>query len=412
MPRIKDLIASQSVGIAGRVVKGIANTVRGVINNRTESGVATSPFRTEQLTYPADLGTSQEQGHYVVFTVREFTNSGNVDTSEKNDKDLQKDIGGGLFKFNTDVTPANVLSGFGISLPDIKKNIVGNNLVEGLTSDKLKSVSEAAGRAGAIGADVGTLNSILGTDKLAARTEAQDAPNRLAVRAGTQRSSTFITLYMPPQIKNITGVNYKDQEISGSVATAASAITDNLTSGQIDSLNTLLGVELGKGVIDKVFSLFGAEGAKELFTLASGRLISNRMELVFDSVTKRQFTYTFNFYPKSEEEAQEVDKIIRAFRANMLPTKEGDITSVLNLGVPNEFNIDYMYKGQQNNFMNRIGNCVLSDMDVTYGGDKFAAFRLTQNEFGNGSPPTETTVTLTFRELDILTRDLVEDEGF
>ena len=84
----------------------------------------------------------------------------------------------------------------------------------------------------------------------------------------------------------------------------------------------------------------------------------------------------------------------------------------LNLGVPNEFNIDYMYKGQQNNFMNRIGNCVLSDMDVTYGGDKFAAFRLTQNEFGNGAPPTETTVTLTFRELDILTRDLVEEEGF
>ena len=51
-------------------------------------------------------------------------------------------------------------------------------------------------------------------------------------------------------------------------------------------------------------------------------------------------------------------------------------------------------------------------MDVTFGGDKFAAFRLTQNEFGNGAPPTETTVTLTFRELDILTRDLVENEGF
>jgi len=410
MPRIKDLIASQSLGVAGRAVKTIANTVRGVINNRTDSGVATSPFRTEQLTYPADLGTSQEQGHYIVFTVREFTESGNVDTSEKNDKDLQKDIGGGLIKFNTDITSGNIFSALGLT--NVKKNLIGNNLLEGLNAGALKSVSEAAGRAGAIGADVGTLNSILGTDKLAARTEAQDAPNRLAVRKGTQRSSTFITLYMPPQIKNITGVNYKDQEISGALGTAASAITDNLTSGQIDSLNSLLGVELGKGVIDKVFSLFGAEGAKELFTLASGRLISNRMELVFDSVTKRQFTYTFNFYPKSEEEAQEVDKIIRAFRANMLPTKEGDITSVLNLGVPNEFNIDYMYKGQQNTFMNRIGNCVLSDMDVTFGGDKFAAFRLTQNEFGNGAPPTETTVTLTFRELDILTRDLVENEGF
>ena len=412
MPRIKDLIASQSVGIAGRVVKGIANTVRGVINNRTESGVATSPFRTTQLTYPADLGTSQEQGHYIIFTVREFTDSGSVDTSEKSDKDIQKDIGGGLFKFNTDVTPANVLSGFGISLPDIKKNIVGNNLVEGLTSDKLKSVSEATGKVGNIGTDVGTLNSILGTDKLSARTLEQDAPNRLSVRKKTKRSSTFITLYMPPQIKNITGVNYKDQEITAAAATAATAITDELNQGQIESLQGALTRNLTKGLADKFLGAVGVEGVRELFTLNEGLLVSNRMELVFDSVTKRQFTYTFNFYPKSEEEAQEVDKIIRAFRANMLPTRNGDITNILNLGVPNEFNIDYMYKGQQNNFMNRIGNCVLSDMDVTYGGDKFAAFRLTQNEFGNGAPPTETTVTLTFRELDILTRDLVEEEGF
>jgi hypothetical protein len=403
MPRIKDLIASQSLGIAGRAVKSIANTVRGVINNRTDSGVATSPFKTEQLTYPADLGTEgSEQGHYIIFTVREFTKSGEVEASEKSDAAPPVNLGG--FKYNTKVDPNAILSNLG--LPS-KKNLIANNKIEGLSADKFDQVSQLFSSASN---SVGN-QSIPGIDDLRGRTLEQDAPNRLTVRAPTQRSSTFITLYMPPQIKNITGANYKDQEISASVAAASTAITDELTKNQIDSLEGVITRNLTKGLADKFLGAVGVDGVRELLTLNEGILVSNRMELVFDSVTKRQFTYTFNFYPKSEKEAIEVDKIIRVFRANMLPTRVGDITLVNTLGVPNEFNIDYMYKGQQNSFMNRIGNCVLSDMDVTYGGDKFAGFRLTQNEFGNGSPPTETTVTLTFRELDILTRELVED-GF
>ena len=404
MPRIKDLIASQSVGIAGRAVKSIANTVRGVINNRTDSGVATSPFKTQQLTYPADLGTEgSEQGHYIIFTVREFTKSGDVETSEKSDAAKPVNLGG--FKYNTKIDNNAILSNFGIPS---KKNLLGNNKIEGLSADKFDQVSQLFSTASN---PVGN-ESIPGIDDLKGRTLEQDAPNRLTVRAPTQRSSTFITLYMPPQVKNITGANYKDQELSatGAAATTA-AFSDGITSSQIESLKGVITRNLTKGLADKFLGALGVDGIKELLTLNEGILVSNRMELVFDSVTKRQFTYTFNFYPKSEKEAIEVDKIIRVFRANMLPTRVGDITLVNNLGVPNEFNIDYMYKGQQNSFMNRIGNCVLSDMDVTYGGDKFAGFRLTQNEFGNGSPPTETTVTLTFRELDILTRELVED-GF
>ena len=403
MPRIKDLIASQSLGIAGRAVKSIANTVRGVINNRTDSGVATSPFKTQQLTYPADLGTEgSEQGHYIIFTVREFTKSGEVEASEKSDAAPPVNLGG--FKYNTKVDPNAILSNLG--LPS-KKNLIANNKIEGLSADKFDQVSQLFSSASN---SVGN-QSIPGIDDLRGRTLEQDAPNRLTVRAPTQRSSTFITLYMPPQIKNITGAQYKDQEISAVITTGGSALTDQLEQGQLEKLALIVGrdklVQLGGGAL----SMFGAEGLRDALTLASGRLISNRMELVFDGVTKRQFTYTFNFYPKSEEEAQEVDKIVRTFRANMLPTRNGNINNILDLGVPNEFNIDYMYKGQQNSFMNKIGNCVLSDMDVTYGGDKFAGFRLTQNEFGNGSPPTETTVTLTFREIDILTRELVA-EGF
>ena len=408
MPRIKDLIASQSLGVAGRAVKSIANTVRGVINNRTDSGVATSPFKTEQLTYPADLGTEgSEQGHYIIFTVREFSSDPSVSGTSKKDAQIATAKLGELAAGKVQPGYRPGFAGLEGALIDKGKSFVENNQIEGLTPTVIKNVYEAKSQFG----PQNVPSDIKNRDFLGAGTLEDNEDNRVRIRAGTQRSSTFITLYMPPQIKNITGAQYKDQEISAVITTGGSALTDQLEQGQLEKLALIVGrdklVQLGGGAL----SMFGAEGLRDALTLASGRLISNRMELVFDGVTKRQFTYTFNFYPKSEEEAQEVDKIVRTFRANMLPTRNGNINNILDLGVPNEFNIDYMYKGQQNSFMNKIGNCVLSDMDVTYGGDKFAGFRLSQNEFGNGSPPTETTVTLTFREIDILTRELVA-EGF
>ena len=408
MPRIKDLIASQSLGVAGRAVKSIANTVRGVINNRTDSGVATSPFKTEQLTYPADLGTEgSEQGHYIIFTVREFSSDPSVSGTSKKDAQIATAKLGELAAGKVQPGYRPGFAGLEGALIDKGKSFVENNQIEGLTPTVIKNVYEAKSQFG----PQNVPSDIKNRDFLGAGTLEESEKNRVRIRAGTQRSSTFITLYMPPQIKNITGAQYKDQEISAVITTGGSALTDQLEQGQLEKLALIVGrdklVQLGGGAL----SMFGAEGLRDALTLASGRLISNRMELVFDGVTKRQFTYTFNFYPKSEEEAQEVDKIVRTFRANMLPTRNGNINNILDLGVPNEFNIDYMYKGQQNSFMNKIGNCVLSDMDVTYGGDKFAGFRLSQNEFGNGSPPTETTVTLTFREIDILTRELVA-EGF
>jgi len=408
MPRIKDLIASQSLGVAGRAVKSIANTVRGVINNRTDSGVATSPFKTEQLTYPADLGTEgSEQGHYIIFTVREFSSDPSVSGTSKKDAQIATAKLGELAAGKVQPGYRPGFAGLEGALIDKGKSFVENNQIEGLTPTVIKNVYEAKSQFG----PQNVPSDIKNRDFLGAGALEDNEDNRVRIRAGTQRSSTFITLYMPPQIKNITGAQYKDQEISAVITTGGSALTDQLEQGQLEKLALIVGrdklVQLGGGAL----SMFGAEGLRDALTLASGRLISNRMELVFDGVTKRQFTYTFNFYPKSEEEAQEVDKIVRTFRANMLPTRNGNINNILDLGVPNEFNIDYMYKGQQNSFMNKIGNCVLSDMDVTYGGDKFAGFRLSQNEFGNGSPPTETTVTLTFREIDILTRELVA-EGF
>ena len=46
-------------------------------------------------------------------------------------------------------------------------------------------------------------------------------------------------------------------------------------------------------------------------------------------------------------------------------------------------------------------------MNVTYGGDRYKTFE------GNakGAPPVETTITLNFRELDLITKERVKNDG-
>ena len=47
-------------------------------------------------------------------------------------------------------------------------------------------------------------------------------------------------------------------------------------------------------------------------------------------------------------------------------------------------------------------------MDVTYGGDRYKTY---ENIPGDGSPPTETSIGLKFREMELITRERV-NEGY
>jgi hypothetical protein len=66
---------------------------------------------------------------------------------------------------------------------------------------------------------------------------------------------------------------------------------------------------------------------------------------------------------------------------------------------PSEFEIVYYYQGKENRFINKISTCVMTDMDVKYGGEYFSSFK-------NGAPA-EISMTLSFRELELLTKERI-----
>ena len=54
---------------------------------------------------------------------------------------------------------------------------------------------------------------------------------------------------------------------------------------------------------------------------------------------------------------------------------------------------------------NKISTSVLTGCDITYGGERTTFFRPTSD--GQGAPPVQTSITLNFRELEIITRERI-----
>ena len=75
------------------------------------------------------------------------------------------------------------------------------------------------------------------------------------------------------------------------------------------------------------------------------------------------------------------------------------------------FDIEYMYRENRNNFLNRISTCYLTSVKVQYGGDRFTAYEETTSLRGSGAPPQRSQISLEFTELEILSQDHIKD-GF
>ena len=104
---------------------------------------------------------------------------------------------------------------------------------------------------------------------------------------------------------------------------------------------------------------------------------------------------------------EEIRRIIFAFKANMLPEMIKGMSRDT-MSVPNTFNIQYMFKGKENDYIHRVSECFLENVQVSYGGDRYKTF---EPHADDGAPPVETSITLAFKEIELITREKIF-EGF
>ena len=239
----------------------------------------------------------------------------------------------------------------------------------------------------------------------------------VVTRAPVRKSIAAVSMFMPAQVATTYGANYTDTGMGMFVGDALNIYDELKRKGmrEADITKSLQGVASGVGNLAELALtntlgsgvVPGLSGLREARGITTGEIISERMELAFKGINKRQFQYTFKMIPKSAAEADEIKSIIHLFKRNMLPEMTGGDASGRRMTIPNTFNIQYMYNGADNNFLHKIGECVLENFSVAYGGEKYATY----NPTANGAPPVETTITLAFKELDLVTRAGVEAEG-
>lgn len=245
-----------------------------------------------------------------------------------------------------------------------------------------------------------------------------------------------ISLYMPASVNVGYKSKYEDLEVGigaelgASVASAISNITASdkgfsaAATKEASRIKNDLGVaagdianQIGLGAINSALGVLpGLGGFKEVAQLKANKVITDKMELFFKGVNRREFQYEFTFIPTSAEESRAVNDIIKEFKSAMLPEYTSGIVtkgpSDRTLTVPDLFDIKYMYldgnySARENRYLNRITTCYLTDMSVKYGSDRYTAYR--PDDFG--APPQNTSVTLNFQEVEIVTRERAE-QGF
>ena len=218
-------------------------------------------------------------------------------------------------------------------------------------------------------------------------------------------SNSAIAIYMPPNVKVGYNQSYDSDTETGLAGDVQEALTsaqsaENVSDAIIGALEGVSGGvfrQAGQAVGEFV-SLAGA-GDPVRFTMKRfGTAINPRNEAYYNTPTQRTFSYTFDFWPRNEEEAIAVENIIMIFKYNSSPgLASGDGL----FSVPNYFKISYMFNNGENPHLHKIGACFCTSVDVDYTPDG------QMSTFASGQP-VHTKMTVNFLEDRILTKTDIE----
>jgi len=379
--RTNQVIRSGLTKVAGNILGSALGSVSPANSPRLGFG-GHGPFTPTMLNFPSDVGIDPAQGHYINFSIHKTTPA-KVTAAEAVAKT------GKMGKFSGELFGSMGSTGTGRS-PQTGSG--GDQSVIGLDFKKMSSITAnpLVGRGGASSESFNKKNSI-----------------RLR-RNSTKRVGGIISLYMPPNISVSYNANYTDEPIGAVADTAMQAFDEWTKTGDVGAVTRKAlegGTQAAKAAILGTINAL-APGARALYALEKGQIITPRLELMFNNMGRREFSYSFVFIPRDQKESEIVEAIVKEFKSNMAADyKEemGAIAGMRTMGIPNIFKIEYMYHGKLNTHLNTIGFCALRNVEVSYGSDRFVSYE--------GGYPQTTKLTLSFSEMDIITKTAIEQDG-
>lgn len=377
-------------------------------NYKPRSGELGSPtwfqsdsYTIKNLMYPDDLMSSvnnQYGGNYVIFYINVHEDSylfkGSEAAKNRTVTDIPPNLRGEVSgKFSSaDVVVAGGIAGIaggasaaratiGASGADVIKKITG------IDSAKIFGLETAA--------NFGTGALVTG----AAITALGGVANKY------KRMESAIALHVPTDLSISYSANWSPTDMAGMAAAATvgdsigNAIEQLTKSGITQSAGELSNAS-GAGINYLVSRGLQTQGIGEFVGKVSGTAANPKKEQLFRNVDFRTFSFNYQFFPRSKEEAQKVQAIIKTFKLHMHP--EFKDASHFLYTYPSEFDIYYYQNGQENMNIHRHTSCVLTDMNISYTPQGILS------TFEDGMP-TQINVQLQFKELALLTKEAIAD---
>jgi len=225
-------------------------------------------------------------------------------------------------------------------------------------------------------------------------------------RAPTKRLAQAIALYMPAQISLQHQANYGEAEIGALVAGGMNALNTMSKGLSMTDAALKIGKEglgnagdaLGLAALDALDATI-APGARAALEISRGKITNNRTEMQFEGVQRRDFNFNFKMLPTSAEEARTIEEIVTLFRFHSMPEIDVEETDGRTMIPPSTFDIEYF----PNTHLHKISTSILTSVSVKFGGER--------TQFFVDDQPVETELTLSFKELEIITKKRILD-GF
>lgn len=339
-------------------------------------------YTVKQYSYPMDLMSEAYGGNYAIFyiNVSEETRLKLKEPTVELDPKTETRMRGSLIAKGMDVSTLAAAN-------------AGTQVLGGLGGGIAKTVKEGISKADAMkGAWETAVNS--GGAALGVAVAGDMAPD---ASRSQRRLKTAIALHIPHQLSVRYGTQWSEVDTA-------------LLQGAADMSEAMMNGLKGQGANAKMGTgpAIAREGAAAIalnkvensgaVSAALGIAANPKMEQTFKGVDFRKFTFDYQFFPRDIKEAQNVMNIIYQFKFHMHPEFKSDLNYVWIY--PSEFDISYYTGGVENPHLHKHTSCVLEEMNVNYTPNgQFAVF-------SNGMP-TQINVSLSFKELQILSKETV-----
>jgi len=188
----------------------------------------------------------------------------------------------------------------------------------------------------------------------------------------------------------MAGVNAAMQAMKSKNADQAKGTISNLygqVKGSKDEVGRAANAEFAAIAVN---ALGGNTTRDGILARTSGQIINPNQEMLFNGVSIRSFSYSFDLIPRSKSEANQVRSIIRAFKKHMAAKKS---PKGVFLGSPDIFQLEFMSGPKPHPFLHRFKPCACTNVSVNYTGS--GAYSTYED-----STPIHMVLTVSFTELN------------